>query len=303
MKAIQIEKFGDVDEMKMQTVGIPALGKKQILVQNNAVAIDPYDIKYVMGIYGPNDNWPIIPGSSVAGTVMELGSEAEGFKLGERVVATRHLKTYAELVPIGQSALAKIPTNVSDEVAVASALGAATGYQMIVDRLAIQAGERVLIHGGAGQVGAMAIQVALLRGAQVVATASPDDFEFVRSLGVQAVLDYHKIGWESLDAFDAILDPIGGQMTEKSVKVLKMHGRLKTLGAIPETLQSGADVEAVYADIKRPTLDALLALLADNQVQIRLGDILSFTEKNIQQAHLNGRQHSLHGKTILKFTD
>lgn len=303
MKAIQIEKFGDVDEMKMHDVEIPVLGKKQILVQNNMVALDPYDIKYVMGVYGPNDRWPVIPGSSVAGTVIELGADVNDFKLGERVVATRHLKTYAELVPVGQSALAKIPADVSDEIAVAAALGAATGYQMIMEKLAVQAGERVLIHGGAGQVGAMAIQVALLQGAEVVATASPDDFEFVRSLGVQEVLDYHKLSWESLAPFDAILDPIGGKMTEKSVKVLKIHGRLKTLGMIPETLQDGSDVEAVYADIKRPTLERVLALLAEQRVHIRIGDILSFTEQNIRQAHLAGRQHSLRGKTIFKFMD
>ncbi|AVH75346.1 quinone oxidoreductase family protein [Weissella koreensis] len=303
MKAIQIEQFGDVDEMKMQDVDIPVLGKQQILVQNNAVAIDPYDIKYVMGEYGPNDTWPVIPGSSVAGTVMEFGAEVTDFNLGDRVVATRHLKTYAEMVPVAQSALAKIPDEISDEIAVAAALGAATGYQMIMEKLAVQAGERVLIHGGAGQVGAMAIQVALLQGAQVVATASPDDFEFVRSLGVEEVLDYHKLSWESLAPFDVILDPIGGQMTEKSVKVLKMHGRLKTLGMIPETLQSGADVESVYADIKRPTLERVLALLAKKQVEIRLGDVLPFTEKNIRQAHVVGRQHTLHGKTVLKFTE
>lgn len=303
MKAIQIEQFGDVDEMKMQDINIPVLGKQQILVQNNAVAIDPYDIKYVMGEYGPNDTWPVIPGSSVVGTVMELGAEVTDFNLGDRVVATRHLKTYAEMVPVAQSALAKIPDEISDEIAAAAALGAATGYQMITEKLAVQAGERVLIHGGAGQVGAMAIQIALLQGAQVVATASPDDFEFVRSLGVDEVLDYHKLSWESLAPFDAILDPIGGQMTEKSVKVLKMHGRLKTLGMIPETLQSGADVESVYADIKRPTLERVLALLAEKQVEIRLGDVLPFTEKNIRQAHLAGRQHTLHGKTVLKFTE
>lgn len=301
MQAVQINQFGSVDVMEMAEVALPKLGDHQVMVQNYAVAIDPYDVKYVAGVFGPNDKWPVIPGSSVAGRVTALGAAVKDFQVGDRVVATRHLKTYAEFVPVDEKVLAKIPAQIDDTAAVAVALGGATGYQMIVERLKVQAGEQVLIQGGAGQVGAMAVQAAVERGAEVTATASPKDFAQVQALGATHVLDYHTVDYQQLPAFDAILDPIGGEVVVKEVISLKPTGHLLALGPVPAELADDKRVEHTYSRISRSTLESVLDHLAQKKWQVQIGQVVPFTLANLQEQHRLARTNQLVGKSILTF--
>lgn len=301
MQAVQINQFGSVDVMEMAEVALPNLGDHQVLVQNYAVAIDPYDVKYVAGVFGPNDKWPVIPGSSVAGRVTALGALVQDFKVGDRVVATRHLKTYAEFVPVAEKALTKIPAQLNYEEAVAVALGGATGYQMIAERLKVQAGEQVLIQGGAGQVGAMAVQAAVALGAEVTATASPKNFAQVQALGATRVVDYHAVDYQQLPAFDAILDPIGGASVIQEIISLKPTGHLLALGPVPAALADDTRVESTYSQILRPTLATVLDYLAQKKWQVQIGQVVPFTLANLQEQHRLARTNQLVGKSILTF--
>ena len=303
MKAIQIKTFGDVDVFEEINTPTPTITSKQVLIKNHAVAIDPYDVKFVQGFMGEGDKLPLIPGSSVVGEVIAVGDEVSDFKIGDRVAANRHHRTYAEEVPVGQSAVAKVPDNVDDAHAVAATLGAATGYQMIVQDLDVQAGQKVLIQGGAGAVGSVAVQAALNRGAQVYATASPASFEYLRSLGDVIPVDYHTNYDETLHDFDAVLDTIGGDVALKSAKVLKTGGKLRNLTDYDEAALAAFNIDAQHAYLigKRPILAALLADIAENKISLRIDYTAPFTLDNLKKAHQDARHGSLPGKVILTF--
>ena len=303
MKAIQLENYGPVTGLNEINTDTPKLLKKQLLVKNHAVAIDPYDVKFIAGKMGTSEELPLIPGSSVVGEVVTIGSDVTDFKVGDRIAATRHQKTYAELVPVGQSVATKVPDSIDDVHAVAAVIGAATGYQMIHRDLNVQPGQKVLIQGGAGAVGSVAVQTALNIGAQVYATAKPADFDYLRSFGDVTPVDYHTAYENELSGFDAVLDTIGGSVSVQSAKILKSGGILRGLAGLDEAALSAFDIDAAntFSDGKRPNLEALFADMVAGKIKLRIGQILPFTLTNLRNVHEQARQHSLQGKTVLTF--
>lgn len=303
MKAIQLENYGPVTGLNEINTDTPKLLKKQLLVKNHAVAIDPYDVKFIAGKMGTSEELPLIPGSSVVGEVVAIGSDVTDFKVGDRIPATRHQKTYAELVPVGQSVATKVPDSIDDVHAVAAVIGAATGYQMIYRDLNVQPGQKVLIQGGAGAVGSVAVQAALNIGAQVYATAKPADFDYLRSFGDVTPVDYHTAYENELSGFDAVLDTIGGSVSVQSAKILKSGGILRGLAGLDEAALSAFDIDAAntFSDGKRPNLEALFADMVAGKIKLRIGQILPFTLTNLRNVHEQARQHSLQGKTVLTF--
>lgn len=303
MKAIQLENYGPVTGLNEINTDTPKLLKKQLLVKNHAVAIDPYDVKFIAGKMGTSEELPLIPGSSVVGEVVTIGSDVTDFKVGDRIAATRHQKTYAELVPVGQSVATKVPDGIDDVHAVAAVIGAATGYQMIHRDLNVQPGQKVLIQGGAGAVGSVAVQAALNIGAQVYATAKPADFDYLRSFGDVTPVDYHTTYENELSGFDAVLDTIGGSVSVQSAKILKSGGILRGLAGLDEAALSAFDIDAAntFSDGKRPNLEALFADMVAGKIKLRIGQILPFALTNLRNVHEQARQHSLQGKTVLTF--
>lgn len=303
MKAIQLENYGPVTGLNEINTDTPKLLKKQLLVKNHAVAIDPYDVKFIAGKMGTSEELPLIPGSSVVGEVVAIGSDVTDFKVGDRIAATRHQKTYAELVPVGQSVATKVPDSIDDVHAVAAVIGAATGYQMIYRDLNVQPGQKVLIQGGAGAVGSVAVQAALNIGAQVYATAKPADFDYLRSFGDVTPVDYHTAYENELSGFDAVLDTIGGSVSVQSAKILKSGGILRGLAGLDEAALSAFDIDAAntFSDGKRPNLEALFADMVAGKIKLQIGQILPFTLTNLRNVHEQARQHSLQGKTVLTF--
>lgn len=304
MDAILLNQFGSVTELQSARVDRPTLKPKQILVANHAVALDPYDVKFVMGLMGEADRLPLIPGSSVAGEVVAVGAAVTDFQIGDRVAASRHHQTYAEFVPVGQSALAKIPDNLSDATAAASVLGAATGYQMITRDLDIQAGEKILIQGGTGSVGTTAIQVALMRGADVYTTANDRNSAFLEQFGPVHCIDYKTAYEQTLSGFDAVLDSIGGETALKSAKILNPGGRLRNLSndAQLEDLSHRYQIDAQhsFATGKGDLLQELFTLIAQGTIKIPIAEVLPFSQNNLQQAHHALRQSSPLGKIVLE---
>lgn len=303
LKAIQLDNYGPVTGLNEIDTETPALLKKQVLVKNHAVAIDPYDVKFIAGKMGTSEELPLIPGSSVVGEVVAIGSDVTDFKVGDRIAATRHQKTYAELVPVGQSATTKVPDDIDDVHAVAAVIGAATGYQMIHRDLNVQPGQKVLVQGGAGAVGSVAVQAALNIGAQVYATAKPADFDYLKSFGDVTPVDYHTAYESELSDFDAVLDTIGGSVSIQSAKILKTGGVLRSIAGLDEKVLSNFDIDAAntFSDGKRPNLEALFADMAAGKITFRIGQVLPFALANLRDIHEQARQHSLQGKAVLTF--
>lgn len=299
MYAVEMINYGDLDVLTdTQTAQRPEIKSKQVLVQQHATAIDPYDVKFRQGLMGTDKPTPLIPGSSVSGQVIAVGDKVENFSIGDRVAASTHLRSYAQYVAVSQSLLAKIPDNVSYETAAATVLGAQTGYQMVTVDLDIQPGESVLIHGGAGSVGSAAIQAARLRGAQTIyTTASNTATAYLQAIDSQVqVIDYRTTALTQAlpEGVDVILDTIGGDTLQQSLNVLKPQGRLVSL------VEDATDqrVQHSYLQSNGQRLETLLGLVSVGKMSIRIAKVAPFDAENMKQ--FQTLKHVL-GKLVLTF--
>lgn len=304
MQVIQLKAFGDVDQFVAAEVSQPTITSKQVLVKQEATAIDPYDVKFAQGVMGEVE-FPVIDGSSVAGVVVEVGAEVTNFKVGDRVAASPHLKSYAEYVPVGRKGAAVIPADVSYAQAAATVLSGQTAFQAIEDHLQPQAGESILIHGGMGSVGNMAIQLALLRGAKVYTTASGRNEAQLKALGDVTVIDYHTTDFTTVvHDVDYVLDTLGGQTMNDSLKVLKAGGKLVSLIGEPDAevaRELGVVAEHIYMKGSGESLTALYALLAAGKVHVNIEREVPFNLANLQEGHRLSAKGHLDGKYVLTF--
>ena len=212
MKAVVLKKLGDFASLTDETVPDLKVTPDAILVKTHAVAVDPIDIKIGSGSRGGSA--PMILGSSVAGEVIAVGRNVHDFKVGDRVAANvRGGETYAEEVLVPARLAAHIPDDVSYASAVSVVLGGQTGYSGIVRGLQVKAGQNVLVQGGAGSVGLMAVQTALDAGAKVSATAHGWGLDFLREKFPQVTaFDYKTDDITANGAiYDAVYDTVGSE--------------------------------------------------------------------------------------------
>lgn len=176
-------------------------------------------------------------GHDVAGTVISTGAKVRGFETGDQVYARPRdfrVGAFAERIAIDESDVARAPASISTMEAASLPLVALTAWQALVEMGNVTAGQKVLIHGGSGGVGSVAIQLAKYLGATVATTVSGKNADFVRGLGADVVIDYRTQEFEAeLSGYDFVLDPIGGDNLTKSLKVLGRGGRWSASRGLP----------------------------------------------------------------------
>jgi NADPH:quinone reductase-like Zn-dependent oxidoreductase len=309
MKAVIIEQYGGKENLKETEIKKPDINGNQVLVEMHATSVNPIDWKIRQG-YRKDIiplKFPIILGSDAAGVIVEKGSEVKGFNIGDRVFArpaTTENGTYAEYTAVDEGLLAKIPANLSFEEAASIPLTAETACQCLVDKGSLKSGQKVLIHAGAGGVGSMAIQIAKCLGAFVAATGSSKNEEFLKSLGADKVINYEKQSFESeLKDYDLVLDTLGGEIQNKSYKVLKKGGKLVTIVNKPdEKLADSFGVTAVYHRLvpNGEQLREIAKLIESGKIKPNIGQIFEFSAKTLQEAHELSETHHAKGKIVIK---
>lgn len=176
-------------------------------------------------------------GHDVAGTVISTGAKVRGFEAGDQVYARPRdfrVGAFAERIAIDESDVARAPASISTMEAASLPLVALTAWQALVEMGNVTAGQKVLIHGGSGGVGSVAIQLAKHLGATVATTVSGKNADFVRGLGADVVIDYRTQDFEAeLSGYDFVLDPIGGDNLTKSLKVLGRGGKVVGIAGPP----------------------------------------------------------------------
>ncbi|WP_247009367.1 NADPH:quinone reductase [Halorientalis litorea] len=213
MRAVRFHDHGGTDVLQVDDIDRPTPGPEDVLVAVEAAAVNPVDTYFRDGAYPPGD-LPWTTGSDVAGTVAAVGSDVESVTEGDRVFATGlgndRQGTCAEYVTVPTDSLAVLPDGVSFETGAATALVGVTAWQSLVARGGLEPGERVLVHGGSGGVGHVAVQLAAASGARVTTTAAPTYHDRLRELGADDVFDYARsdLGAAVTDAGrpDVILD-------------------------------------------------------------------------------------------------
>lgn len=213
----------------------PVPGKGQVLVRIHAAGVNPLDTKIAIGAGAhARQELPAVLGLDLAGTVVELGEAVDGFTPGQEVFGMAGgiggaQGTLAEYIAVDARLIASKPHALGMREAAALPLVFITAWEGLVDRANVRSGQRVLIHGGAGGVGQVAVQLANARGAEVYATGSAGNLDFIRSLGATAI-DYQAQGVEAYveqytagEGFDIVYDTVGGSTLDASFKAVKPY--------------------------------------------------------------------------------
>lgn len=238
MRAFVIKEYnGPLEE---SDVPEPTVGERDVLVRVEAAGLNVLDEKIRAGEFKQILPYklPLIPGNDVAGTVIRVGSKVRAFKPGDEVYARpdqERIGTFAERIAVHEADLALKPESISMEEAGSLPLVALTAWQALVERGNVQPGQKVLIHAGAGGVGSIAIQLAKHLGATVATTASAGNLDFVRGLGADIAIDYRNQDFEQLlSGYDLVLDSLGGETLQKSLRVLRPGGKAIGISGPPD---------------------------------------------------------------------
>ena len=213
-------------------VAKPLLQDSSVLIQVHAASLNPIDNILRSGYLRQmlELSFPHVKGYDVSGTVVEIGKDVKGVKIGDEVFARPNQEdagAIAEFARLQESELAIKPANISHEQAASVPLAGLTAWQALVSKGNIQSGDKVLIHAGSGGVGTLAIQIAKHFGAFVATTTSGKNADLVKDLGADLVIDYTTQSFEyELSDYDLVIDTMGGETLERSFKVLKKGGTI-----------------------------------------------------------------------------
>lgn len=231
MKAVRIHHFGGPEVLEFDDLETPRPRADEILVRVHAASMNPVDYKTREGHFPvvSQDKLPITLGRDMAGIVEAAGDDVDEYNDGDAVFALLPADRggYAEYVAFKASHAAPMPRTLNFSMAASVPLAAMTAWQGLFDHGKLRAGERVLIHGGAGGVGHFAVQLAKAKNCKVFTTVSNRDIAFVRGIGADEVIDYQSEHFEDRAMnIDVVLDLVGGDTQKRSFSVLKYGGRL-----------------------------------------------------------------------------
>jgi NADPH:quinone reductase-like Zn-dependent oxidoreductase len=228
MKAVRLLEYGG--QLVFNGVPTPAIARDEILVKIKSTAVNHLDLVEASGTARqilPID-LPWIPGHEFSGVVEQIGSDVAACAPGDAVFGTSGMGAYAEYLAVKPAAIARKPSNLSFEEAASVPVASQTAWQGVFTHGHLEKGQTILIHGGAGAVGAYAVQLASHAGATVIATARADDEAYLNSIGASQVIDYREAPFEKVlrEKVDVVFDLIGGDTQKRSFLVLKEGGHL-----------------------------------------------------------------------------
>lgn len=248
MKAIAIEEFGDLNQLNLMDLPIPEPHANEVQIKIAYAGVNPVDWKISEGLLKSRmtNEFPIILGWDVSGTISKVGNEVTHLKVGEPVFANVRgdiIKngTYAEYVCFDAKNVVRKPCRLSFAQAAAIPLTSLTAWQCLIEAAQLKAGETVLIHAGAGGVGGMAIQIAHHFKANVITTARTENHDYVKHLGANHAIDYTEVDTAEAvkeiapQGVDVILDTVGPKNEELNFSLLKQGGRLVSIVAPPNS--------------------------------------------------------------------
>ena len=305
MRAVRVHQFGGLEAIVVEEVPRPAPARGQVLVRVKAAGVGPWDAWVRAGKSAVPQPLPLVLGSDVAGTVEEVGPGAFGFHPGDEVFGvtnSRFTGAYAEYAVAEAAMIARKPRRLSHVEAASVPVVATTAWQMVFEHGQVDVTKRVLVHGGAGNVGAYAVQLAKRTGAEVIATSFTRDVEYVRTLGVGRVIDVQMDRFEErVKDVDVVLDTIGGETLDRSFEVLKPGGILVSSVATPDQGKAAQyRVRGVFFLVAVTTagLTRIADLLDSGQLTANVGEVLPLVEARLAHEMLAGKPHK-RGKVVL----
>lgn len=316
MKAIVLTSFGGPESFELRDVAKPVPGVGQVLVRVHATSISPLDFQVRRGDYADLVPLPTITGHDVSGVVEAIGPGVTNFAAGDEVWYTPQIfdgpGSYAEYHVAAENIIGKKPASLSHLEAASLSLVGGTAWEALVVRAGLRVGESILIHGGAGGVGHVAIQLAKAIGARVFTTARDANAEFVRRLGADVVIDYTKEDYVEAviretggRGVDVVFDTIGGDTLSRSPDALAQLGRVVSIvdTAQPQNIiqawGKNASYHFIFTRQNRGKLDELSALIARGQLRPHVGAVYSLADIPIAHTRLESPDNGLIGKIAI----
>lgn len=239
MKAVQINGYSKTIHTVLRDIPTPKISDSEVLIQVKAAAVNPLELLILTGSVKLIQDYPmpLTLGNECSGIVAGVGGKVTGFQKGDRVYTRLPLNkigVFAEYAAVDQNAIAKMPEGYDFNTAAAIPLTGLTAYQAIVEELEAKPGETLLIPGGSGSFGQMAVPIAKALGLHVIVTGNSRAKEQFLSMGLDRYLDYRQENyWEQLSGVDYVIDTLGAAEFEHELAVLKRGGRLVSLRAVP----------------------------------------------------------------------
>ena len=298
MKAVRIHRFGSPEVISLDDVPKPAPDSGEIVVRVNAAGIGPWDALIRRGESVLEQPLPLTLGSDLSGVVDSIGAGVGELNVGDEVFGVtngRFTGAYAEYAVANAAMLAPKPKSLNHTHAASVPVVAVTAWQMVFDFAQLSSGQSVLIHGGAGNVGGYAVQLAKRAGAVVITTASVENDSYVRRLGADGVIDYRAKRFEErVKEVDAVLDTVGGDMLDRSYGVLKRGGIVVSSVAQPsEEKAEKQGVRAVFflVQVRTERLTKIAELISAGQLKTEVGEVLWLDEARKGHEMLEGAPH------------
>src|SRR4051795_9109654 len=310
MKAIRLHARGGPEQIVYEEAPLPAPAAGEALLRVHAAGITPTELTWAETYRRPDgqERLPTIPGHDVSGVVEALGPGVSDVAPGDAVYGLVEFPrdgSAAEYVAVRAADLAPRPRSLDHVHAAAVPLSALTAWQALFVHADLAAGQRVLIHGAAGGVGAFAAQLARWRGAHVSATASARHPDFLRELGVETAIDYRTARFEeTLRDVDVVLDTVGGDTLERSWRVLRRGGTLVSVAAEPApepARDAGARGFFFSVERSRDQLVEIARLIDAGRIRPVLDAVLPLARA--REAFERGRAGHVRGKIVLRVDD
>ncbi len=307
MKAVRIHEYGGPEVLKYEEAPKPQPSAGEVLIRVHATSVNPVDWKVRQGYLQQMMKYkmPLIPGWDVSGVVEALGPGTTRLKAGDQVYSRPDLSrdgTYAEYVVVKESEVALKPQSIDFVSAAAIPLAALTAWQALFDGAKLAAGQKLLIHGAAGGVGCFAVQLAKMKGAYVLCTASKKNHDFLRSLGADECIDYNTVKFEDVvHDVDAILDTITGETMERSWQVLRKGGILVSILEPPKPEKAaahGVRCHHTFVQANVEQLNELAKLVDSGKLKVIIEKVYPLSEARAAQES-NAAGHT-RGKLVLR---
>lgn len=240
MKAFTLKHYSKTEQLELAEVPKPSIKENEVLVEIHSASVNQLDSKLKSGEFKlllPY-KFPLILGHDVAGIVVEVGSKVKNFQVGDEIfsrVPDFHIGAFAEYIAIDESFVSSKPKNISMEEAASIPLVGLTVWQAFIEKAKLKKGQKVFIQAGSGGVGTFAIQLAKYLGAFVATTTSEKNFELVKQLGADVVIDYKTQDFENiLKDYDLVLNSQDQKTLEKSIRILKQGGKVISISGPPD---------------------------------------------------------------------
>jgi NADPH:quinone reductase-like Zn-dependent oxidoreductase len=292
--------------MQFERVPVPDPGPGEVLVKARAAGVGLWDGWIRAGRSALPQPLPLTLGSDLSGEVQAIGPDVADLHVGDQVYGVtnaRYIGAYAELALASAAMIARKPTSLSHIEAASVPVIAVTALQGLFDQAQLKAGQTVLIHGAAGNVGAYAVQIARRAGIRIIATAAAEDLDYVHELGADTVIDYKTQRFEEeVRDVDAVFDLVGGETQTRSFQVLRRGGKLISAVAQPDqdlAKSHGVDAAFFLVNVTTRHLTEIAGLIDSGELRTRVGTVIPLAEAREAHLMLEGIRPAPKGKIVL----